>query len=90
MDVTSIFLDPKSLDETGGYYGVVAGHMSSVNAQQRFTDQYLFKPMLVEELQNRLNAEAQAMAELPSDANRVAVTERWLLLNELLKEIKAL
>ena len=87
MNVTSIFLDPKSLEETMGSYGIVAQVMNTVGTQQRFTDQYLFKPMLVDEIQRKANEAAQAMAELPPDADRVEVTTAWRVLNDLLNEM---
>ena len=90
MNVTSIFLDPKTLDETIGSYGIVSANMNTAAMQQRFTDQYLFKPMLVDELQRKANEAAQQMATLPDDADRVAVTTAWQVYNEILNEVKAL
>lgn len=90
MNVRSIFLDPKSIEETNGCFGIVAEMMNTVNAQERFTIQYLNKVMLVDEIQRKANEAAQAMAELPADADRVEVTTAWRVLNDLLNEIKAL
>ena len=90
MNVKSIFLDPTSLEETGGYYGLVATLTNPVVGQNRFTDQYISKVLLVEELQERLNYVAQDMMEMPSDADRSGTTEVWKAMNGLLHEIKNL
>ena len=90
MNVNSIFLDPKSMDETGGYYGVVSGNMPTVGMQSRFTEQYVNKLMLVDEIQQLLNQQAQTLCEIPADADRTVETAVWLSTKQLLDQVKAL
>ena len=90
MNVASIFLDPKSLEETSGYYGLVAVQRNSVSSQCVFTEQYVSKSMLVDELQDRLNAIANAMVQMPPEADLSAITSEWTVVNDILKEVKVL
>ena len=87
MNVNSIFLDADSMQASGGTYGI-ASTMCGQPKYSRFTTKYLNKVMLLDEVQNRLNAAAQTMAELPPDADRVAATTAWQVLNELYNDIK--
>ena len=89
MNVNSIFLDTESLKETNGAYGI-ASSMSGESNYSRFTEQYVNKFMLVDELQTRLNALGQQLCELPADADRTADTAAWQILKLVLDEIKAL
>jgi len=89
MNVNSIFLDAESLKETNGTYGV-ASSMSGAPNYSRFTEQYVNKFMLVDELQTRLNALGQQLCELPADADRTADTAAWQMLKSVLDEIKTL
>lgn len=89
MNVNSIFLDAESLQSTSGSYGV-ASSMSGTPNYSRFTEQYVNKFMLVDELQTRLNALGQQLCELPADADRTADTAVWQMLKSVLDEIKAL
>ena len=75
MNVNSIFLDPKTLQETGGCYGVVYENMPTNLMQQRFTEQYINKQMLVDEIQELLNRQAQFICELPTGAD-MAMTKQ--------------
>lgn len=90
MNVKSVFLDPKSLEETGGYYGVVSGSLPTVGLQSRFTEQYLDKNMLVYELQDRVNAQAERICELNGDCDQSIEKAVWLALKAVLDEVKAL
>jgi hypothetical protein len=89
MNVNSIFLDVESLKETNSTYGI-ASSISGAQNYSRFTEQYVNKFMLVEELQTRLNAQGQQLCELPPDADRTADTAAWQMLKSILDEIKAL
>ena len=90
MNVNSIYLDPKSLEETGGYYGIVANQFSSAGALQRFTEQYISKQMLVDEIQKLLNQQAQVLCELPEDGDRSASTAAWQQMKYILDEVTGL
>ena len=90
MNVNSIFLDPKTLEETGGHYGVVSGNMSTMGMQQRFTEQYVNKLELVNEIQQHLNLHAQTLCDLPQEADREPATEVWKAIKYLLDQVKAL
>lgn len=90
MSVNSIFLDPYSLEETGGYYGIVAVQMNSVGANGRFTEQYISKQMLVDEIQSLLNLQAEVLCELPEDGDRSAVTAAWQQIKNILDKVKEL
>ena len=89
MQVNSIFLDVESMSGTNGNYGIVSNYQNGM-PQSRFTEQYVNKRMLVEELQNRLNTIGQSLCELPSDADRTAETAAWQMLKSILEETKAL
>ena len=89
MNVNSIFLDAESLQSTSGSYGV-ASSMNGAPNYSRFTEQYVNKFMLVDELQTRLNALGQQLCELPADADRTADTAAWQMLKSVLDEIRAL
>lgn len=89
MNVNSVFLDVDSLANTGNMYGIVSGMTGQPN-YMRFTEQYVNKAMLVDELQNRLNIQAQVLCELPPDADRTADTAAWQMLKSILDEVKAL
>lgn len=89
MNVNSIFLDADSMQASGGTYGI-ASTMCGAPNYSRFTEQYVNKFMLVDELQTRLNALGQQLCELPADADRTADTAAWQMLKSVLDEIKAL
>ena len=89
MNVNSIFLDADSMQASGGTYGIASTMCGQPN-YSRFTEQYVNKFMLVDELQTRLNALGQQLWELPADADRTADTAAWQMLKSVLDEIKAL
>ena len=89
MNVNSIFLDVESLNSTSGSYGVASSMCGAPN-YSRFTEQYVNKFMLVDELQTRLLALSQRLCELPDDADRTADTAAWQMLKSVWDEIKAL
>ena len=88
MQLNSIYLDPKSLEETNGMYGIVAQMINMPATQQRFTDQYVSKVMLLDDLQNKLNSIAGDLCNLPEDGDRTAATAEWQILHSLYEEIK--
>ncbi len=90
MNVISIFLDEQSMIATNGNYGIVSNFSSAQPQQQRFTEQYVNKRMLVEDLQNKLNFSAENLVSLPDDADRVQATTEWQVLKSILEEVKAL
>ena len=90
MNVNSIFLNSESLIATGGYYGVATTTPATFGANKNFTDQYVNKFMLVDELQNKVNAAAEILAELPADADRTEATTQWRVLKSILDEVKVL
>lgn len=91
MNVNSIFLDPKTLQETGGCYGVVCENMPTDLMQQRFTEQYINKQMLVDEIQELLNQQAQVICELPTGADEATKASAvWLSTKQLLDQVKAI
>ena len=90
MQVNSIFLNPKSLEETGGCYGIVTASTGTVNIQQSFPEQYLNKFMLVQALQEKLNYAAEAMADLPEEADRTTATVESRVLKSIYEEVKQL
>jgi hypothetical protein len=89
MNVNSIFLDAVSLQSTSGMYGVVSSMCGEPN-YGRFTEQYVNKVMLVDELQTRLNELGQKLCELPDEADRTVATAEWQTLKSVLEEIRAL
>ena len=90
MNVNSIFLYPESLNATAGAYGVVTAELSLANIQKRFTEQYINKAMLIDELQQQLNQAAQTLCELPEDADHTAETITWKTLNNILQQVRAI
>ena len=88
MQLNSIYLDPKSLEETDGTFGIVAQMTNTPAAQQRFTDQYVSKVMLLDDLQNKLNNIANDLCNLPEDGDRTATTAAWQMLRSVYEEIK--
>ena len=89
MKPMSIFLDPQSCANTANQYGLVSTLLDD-ESQQRFSEQYINKEMLLENLQNRLNQCANDMCNLPEGAELSNVTSAWIMGKSILDEIKIL
>jgi hypothetical protein len=89
MVLNSIYLDPKSLEETNGTYGIVAQITNTSASQQRFTEHYVSKVMLLDNLQNKLNDIAGNLCNMPEDGDRTSATAEWQMLRSVYEEIKA-
>lgn len=90
MNVNSIILAPETLEKTGGNYGVVCGNMPVVGMQLRFTEQYINKQMLVDEIQKLLNQQAQDICSLPTGADSAVESAVWLSTKQLLDQVMEL
>ena len=88
MDLNSIYLDRASLVESNDMYGVVARFRNTPLMQQRFTDQYVSKDMLLDYLQDLLNSLAGDLCAMPEDGNRTATTAGWQMLHSVYEELK--
>ena len=89
MNVNSIFLDPKSLEETNNNYGIVRGsYTGTIN--NPFTEQYLNKWMLVQELQLRLNNIGSSLVDLPEETDKLPLSIEYRTIKNILDQVRAL
>jgi len=90
--MTKIYLNQRSLENTGGSYGLVSSHLSD-----EFSETYVNYNELVALMQAKVNAEAQAMAEAADTINTnenvsvvPSVTTPWRVMFSLLQELNNL